>query len=121
MVFLGLEKPVEYGAQQIFDPTMANMVLQTQKQYNDAARQEFYRGLQDIKDFQKEYGDFITPILADQDWYNRNVTGKVRDFINSAYERGIDLTRSPEGRAAITQLINSIPVGEVAKLKVFEI
>ena len=117
MVFLGLEKPVEYGAQQIFDPTMANMVLQTQKQYNDAARQEFYRGLQDIKDFQKEYGDFITPILADQDWYNRNVTGKVRDFINSAYERGIDLTRSPEGRAAITQLINSIPVGEVAKLR----
>lgn len=117
MVFLGLEKPVEYGAQQIFDPTMANMVLQTQKQYNDAARQEFYRGLQDIKDFQKEYGDFITPILADQDWYNKNVTGKVRDFINSAYERGIDLTRSPEGRAAISQLINSIPVGEVAKLR----
>ena len=117
MVFLGLEKPVEYGAQQIFDPTMANMVLQTQKQYNDAARQEFYRGLQDIKDFQKEYGDFITPILADQDWYNKNVTGRVRDFINGAYERGIDLTRSPEGRAAITQLINSIPVGEVAKLR----
>ena len=76
MVFLGLEKPVEYGAQQIFDPTMANMVLQTQKQYNDAARQEFYRGLQDIKDFQKEYGDFITPILADQDWYNKNVGGQ---------------------------------------------
>ena len=117
MVFLGLEKPVEYGAQQIFDPTMANMVLQTQKQYNDAARQEFYRGLQDIKDFQKEYGDFITPILADQDWYNKNVTGRVRDFINGAYERGIDLTRSPEGRAAISQLINSIPVGEVAKLR----
>ena len=93
------------------------MVLQTQKQYNDAARQEFYRGLQDIKDFQKEYGDFITPILADQDWYNKNVTGKVRDFINSAYERGIDLTRSPEGRAAISQLINSIPVGDVAKLR----
>ena len=117
MVFLGLEKPVEYGAQQIFDPTMANMVLQAQQQYNNAARQEFYRGLQDIKDFQKEYGDFITPILADQDWYNKNVTGRVRDFINGAYERGIDLTRSPEGRAAITQLINSIPVGKVAKLR----
>lgn len=117
MVFLGLEKPVEYGAQQIFDPTMANMVLQTQQQYNNAARQEFYRGLQDIKDFSKEYGDFITPILADQDWYNKNVTGRVRDFINSAYERGIDLTRSPEGRAAISQLINSIDVGTVAKLR----
>lgn len=117
MVFLGLERPVEYGAQQIFDPTMANMVLQTQQQYNNAARQEFYRGLQDIKDFQKEYGDFITPILADQDWYNKNVTGRVRDFINGAYERGIDLVRSPEGRAAISQLINSIPIGNVAKLR----
>jgi hypothetical protein len=27
MVILGLEKPVEYGSRQIFDPTMANMVL----------------------------------------------------------------------------------------------
>jgi len=70
-----------------------------------------------MKEFKKEYGDFITPILADQEWYNNNVTGRVRNFINDAYSKGIDLTRSAEGRAAIAQMINSIDVGSVAKLR----
>jgi len=70
-----------------------------------------------MKEFKKEYGDFITPILADQEWYNNNVTGRIRNFINDAYSKGIDLTRSAEGRAAIAQMINSIDVGKVAKLR----
>lgn len=93
------------------------MVLNAQKDYINAARNEYYLGLQDLKEFNKEYGDFVTPILADQDWYNKNVTGKVRDFINNAYANGIDLLRSPEGRLALTQLQNSIDVGSVAKLR----
>jgi hypothetical protein len=58
--------------------------------YND-----YQQGLQEMKEFKKEYGDFLTPILADQDWYNENVTGKVRDFLNNAYAQGVDLLRSP--------------------------
>lgn len=117
MGFLGLEKPVEYSGVQVFDPTMAKMVLDAQDKYFNVLYADYQQGLQDMKDFKKEYGDFITPILADQDWYNKNVTGKVRDFINDAYSRGIDLTRSAEGRAAIAQMINSIDIGSVAKLR----
>lgn len=117
MVFMGLEKPIEYGRQQIFDPTTAKMLLDAQDQYVNAVYNDYLRGLEEMKEFKKEYGNFITPILADQDWYNENVIGKVRNFINDAYSRGIDLTRSAEGRAAISQLINSIDVGSVNKLR----
>ena len=117
MVFLGLEKPVEYGRQQIFGPTPAQMVLQAQDQYTNALYRDYVRGLEDMKEFNKEYGNFITPILADQEWYNKNVIDKVRGTIQRMYDAGIDPTRSVQGRAAISQLINSIDVGSVNKLR----
>ena len=64
-----------------------------------------------MKEFNKEYGNFVTPILADQEWYNKNVIDKVRGTIQRMYEAGIDPTRSVQGRAAISQLIKSISSG----------
>lgn len=117
MDFLGLERPVEYTGYSIFDPTTAKMVLDAQDKYFAAVYADYQQGLEDMKEFRKEYDDFITPILADQEWYNNNVTGKVRGFINDAYARGIDLTRSQEGRAALAQIINSVNVGKIAKIR----
>lgn len=117
MVFLGLEKPVEYGRQQIFDPTTAQMVLQAQDQYANALYRDYVRGLEDMKEFNKEYGNFMTPFGADQEWYNKNVIDKVRGTIQRMYEAGIDPTRSVQGRAAISQLINSVDVGTVNAMK----
>ena len=114
---LGLEAPIQFSGAGIFDPTVANMLFEAQKGYVNAMHEDYLRGLNDIKEFKKEYNNFITPILADQEWYNNNVIGKVRNFINDAYANGIDLTRSAEGRAAISQLINSIDVGSVNKLR----
>jgi len=51
----------------------------------NAAKDMYEKGQQEMKDFKKEYGDFLTPITADQDWYNQNVTGKVRDVVNALY------------------------------------
>jgi hypothetical protein len=34
------------------------------------AKDMYDKGEQRIKDFNTTYGDFITPIQADQDWYN---------------------------------------------------
>lgn len=107
MVFLGLEKPVEYGAQQIFDPTMANMVLQAQQQYNEAARKEYERGLEDFDKFTTKYGDFISPFVKDMARYGQMV-GNIRNTINQAYADGVDLLRSPEGRMLVHRLTNSI-------------
>ena len=111
MVFLGLEKPVEYGAQQIFDPTMANMVLQAQQQYNEAARKEYERGFEDFDKFTTKYGDFISPFAKDMARYGEMIGG-IQNVVDQAYKDGVDLLRSPEGRMLVHRLTNSINPAE---------
>jgi len=77
------------------------MVLSAQSDYVNAVYNDYLRGLEDMKEFNKTYGDFMSPIQKDMDWYDKNVTGKVRDFITNAYAQGIDPLRSAEGRAAV--------------------
>ena len=82
-----------------------------------AAKDMYEKGQKRLEDFNAKYGDFMSPIAKDMDWYNQNVTGKVRDTINNLYANGIDPLRSAEGRAAISQLIYSMPTGDIAKLR----
>ena len=117
MVFLGLERPVEQGREQVFDPVTAQMVLNANRDYINAVYNEYQQAKQDMKDFNKEYGDFLSPIAKDMDWYAKNVTGAVRDKINDLYARGIDPLRSSEGRAAISMFLNSIDTAGIAKVR----
>lgn len=117
MVFLGLEKPVEYGSRQIFDPTMANMVLQSQRDYVNAMKEDYIRGQEELKEFNKNFGDFFSPIQKDMEWYDQNVTGATRNLINNLYAQGIDPLRSAEGRSLISRWVNTMPVGEINRRK----
>lgn len=117
MIFLGLEKPVPYNGMSIFDPTMANMVLNAQNNYIQAMKEDYLRGREDLKEFNKNFGDFFSPIQKDMEWYDQNVTGATRDFINGLYERGIDPLRSPEARAMISRWVNNMPTGKINQLK----
>ena len=83
----------------------------------NAARDMYEKGQQQVKEFQKDYGDFYSPIQKDMDWYNKNIINGSRDVINNLYDKGIDPLRSAEGRAAISRWINNIPTGDVNKLK----
>ena len=83
----------------------------------NAAKDMYDKGEQRMKDFYKEYGDFMSPIQKDMDWYNQNVTGRVRDVINNMYANAIDPLRSAEGRAAVAQLIYNMPAGDIAKVR----
>ena len=94
----------------LYDTQMMAMAL-------NAAKDMYERGEQQIKDFQKAYGDFITPILADQEYYNKNVTGRVRDAVNNIYARGGDPLRNARDRAELSMLINNMPYGDIAKLR----
>ena len=94
----------------LYDSQMMAMAI-------NAAKDMYEKGYQEMKDFKKEYGDFMTPIAADQDWYNQNVTGKVRDAINALYAQGIDPLRNAQGRAMVSQIINNMDYGTIAKLK----
>lgn len=117
MVFLGLEKPVPYSGMSIFDPTMANMVLNAQNNYIQAMKDDYLRGREDLKEFNKNFGDFFSPIQKDMEWYDQNVTGATRDLINNLYAQGIDPLRSVEGRAAISRWVNNMPTGKINQLK----
>lgn len=83
----------------------------------NAAKDMYEKGVQQIKDFKKEYGDFVSPIQKDMNWYNQNVTNKVQDTINGLYDQGIDPLRSQQGRAIISRLVNNMPTGTINKLR----
>ena len=117
MIFLGLEQPVAYGREQVFDPTTAQMVLNANRDYINAVYRDYQQAMADMKEFNKEYGDFLSPIQADMDLYNREVSGNIRDFINNLYSQGIDPLRSQEGRAAIQRKLASIDDGLVRDLR----
>lgn len=117
MTFLGLEQPVAYGREQVFDPTTAQMVLNANRDYINAVYRDYQQAMADMKEFNKEYGDFTSPIQADMDWYYNNVTGRVKNFINDLYARGIDPIRSQEGRAAIARELATMPTKGIADVR----
>ena len=79
----------------------------------NAAKDMYEKGVQEMKDFNKTYGDFISPIQKDVDYWNNTVLNPVKDAVNKMYAMGIDPTRSAEGRAYIQRLINQVPVAEI--------
>ena len=101
---------VQMPTKDLYDTAIMKMAI-------DAAKDMYDKGQQQLKDFYRDYGDFISPIQKDMDWYAKNVTGKVRDVIDTLYANGIDPLRSAEGRTAISWLINSMPVRDIAKLR----
>lgn len=82
----------------------------------NAAKDMYEKGQQQIKDFQKDYGDFISPFAKDMARYGEMVGG-VRDIINNLYANGIDPLRSAEGRAAVAQAIRSIDPAQYNQMK----
>lgn len=83
----------------------------------NAAKDMYDKGQKQMEDFYKTYGDFTSPFRKDIEDYNNIVTKPIQDAMNYMYENGIDPTRSAEGRAVLSRLINSVPVGEVNKLR----
>ena len=83
----------------------------------NAAKDMYEKGQKEMEDFNKKFGDFYSPIRSDMEWYDKHVTGNVRDTINQLYANGIDPLRSPEGRMLISRLINNMPVGTINQMK----
>ena len=109
MIYAG-DQWIQYPVKDLYDTQIMAMSIA-------AAKDMYEKGQKRLDDFYDKYGDFMSPIAKDMDWYNKNVTGKVNDVINNLYANGIDPIRSAEGRAAVAQLIYSMPTGEIAKLR----
>lgn len=80
-----------------------------------AAKDMYEKGLEEMKDFRKEYGDLMFSNDAYQNWYNQNFD--VSGFVSDLYKNGIDPVRSAEGRSLVSQYINSRKYGDLAKIK----
>lgn len=109
MIYAG-DQWIQYPVKDLYDKQIMAMAVNT-------AKDMYEKGQKQIDDFYSEYGDFMSPIQKDMDWYNQNVIGRAKDTINNLYAHGIDPLRSAEGRAAVSQLIYSMPTGEIAKRK----
>lgn len=109
MIYAG-DQWIQYPVKDLYDKAIMQMSIA-------AAKDMYEKGQKQLEDFNNKYGDFMSPIAKDMDWYNQNVTGKVRDTINNLYANGIDPLRSAEGRAAVAQLIYSMPTGDIAKVR----
>lgn len=114
MNILGQEQPVVYSMDEIFNPTTMNMVLQAQQNYVNAMREDYMQGVKDMKDFAKQYGDFYSPFTKDNETWDRLTNGAIREVMD---KYGPDILRSMEGRALIQKVINSVPYGELQKLR----
>lgn len=95
---------VQYPVADLYDSAIMQMAI-------SAARDMYDKGQEQMKDFYKTYGDFISPFAKDMERYGQMIGG-VRDIINSAYANGIDLLKSPEGRMLLSKVTNSINPAE---------
>ena len=80
-----------------------------------AAKDMYEKGEQAIKDFRKDYGDFMSPNENDVRWYNQNFN--VADKLGEIYGRGGDPLRNQADRAEVYRWINSRPYAQYNERK----
>ena len=103
----GYDEAVSMPIVDLYDDGMMN-------QYINAMQRDYERGYQEQKQFNQEFGDLMSPSSKLNQAYYDTTRGKVYDALNKAQKQGIDLTRSVEGRAMISNLINNIPYNKIS-------
>lgn len=100
---------VQFPIKDLYDSNMMLASVQAAKDMYEKAQQEF-------KDFKKEYSDFTSPFQKDMERYSQMING-VKKYVQDAYNNGIDVLRSPEGRRILFNAINSVDPGEYSAMK----
>ena len=108
MVYAG-DQWVQLPTRDLYDTQIMAMAI-------NAAKDMYDRGEKRLDDFYNKYGDFFSPIQKDIDTYN-NIIGGVKDRIDQIYARGGDPLRNAQDRAEMMQIIRSVPVQDINKLK----
>ena len=106
----GYESAVAMPIVDLFDNSMM-------QQYIAAAREQYKEAEAERKEFYKNYGDFYSPSQSDTKNYFEQTLGGASKLIAEAQANGIDLFRSPEGRALVSQYINTRPYARLANYK----
>lgn len=91
---------VQMPTKDLYDTAVMKMAI-------EAAKDMYDKGQAQMENFYKTYGDFMSPFAKDMELYGKAMNN-VRQTVNDAYARGIDLFKSPEGRSIVAQLSHSI-------------
>ena len=106
----GYEQPIQLPTLDLYDRQIMAMAL-------NAAKDMYDRNEQNLKEFYKTYGDFISPIAADAAWWENNMDGAARRKVNEIYARGGDPLRDRADMAELQQFINSRPYAIARMMK----
>lgn len=85
-----------------------------------AAKEQYDRAYKEQQDFLDKYGDFLSPSDDDTQYYYDNTIGRIYKGIDDANKSGIStqqLIQSPEGRAYLSRIMNSIPYATLSAIR----
>ena len=82
----------------------------------NAAKDVYDEKKKDLSDLENKYIDFYSPFQKDMARY-KQMMSDVRNVIDSAYARGVDVLRSPEGRSIINRAKSMIDPAEYNMMK----
>lgn len=102
----GQDEPMLFPVADLYDSGMMQM-------YINAAREQYNQNREDMKEFQKTYGDFFSPFSKDMEWVDAQTRGRVNDALNYMQANGIDPLRSAEGRALVQKVIRETNVAGI--------
>ena len=80
---------VQMPTKDLYDTAVMKMAI-------EAAKDMYDKGQAQMENFYKTYGDFMSPFAKDMELYGAAMDN-IRQTVNDAYARGIDLFKSPEG------------------------
>lgn len=109
MIF-GTEEPALFPVKDLYDTGMI-------QNYINSVQREYERGIAEQKEFQKNFGDFFSPIAKDMESWNNLTMKPIQNAINFMQQNGIDPVRSAEGRALLSKLVNNVNYGDLARLR----
>lgn len=96
----GQDEPMLFPVADLYDSGMMQM-------YINAAKEQYNQNREDMKEFTKTYGDFMSPFANDIAWVDQQTRGRINEAMRYLQENGIDPLRSAEGRAIIQNVINT--------------
>lgn len=102
----GQDEPMLFPIADLYDSGMMQM-------YINAAREQYNQNREDMKEFQKTYGDFFSPFSKDMEWVDAQTRGRVNDALNYMQANGIDPLRSAEGRALVQKVIRETNIAGI--------
>lgn len=94
----------------LYDNQIMAMAINAAKDQYDKAEERFEK-------LNKMYGDFYSPLDKDMESWQLNVVAPFQNALDDLYARGIDPTRSAEGRALLAKMSRNIPYDAINKLQ----